>query len=101
MSFYSGKKVLVTGGTGLIGRPLVEMLISQGAQVTVALLMINPERQKAVISSKLICVNLLAARIFAKAKRLCFIWLALKALLKWRQRDRLVFLFRPLALMST
>lgn len=33
MSFYAGKKVLVTGGTGLIGRPLVEMLVEAGAQV--------------------------------------------------------------------
>lgn len=36
MSFYKNKKVLVTGGTGLIGIPLVEMLIYQGALVTVA-----------------------------------------------------------------
>ncbi len=36
MSFYKGKSILVTGGTGLIGRPLVEMLIAQGADVTVA-----------------------------------------------------------------
>lgn len=35
MTFYSNKNVLVTGGTGLIGRPLVEMLITQGANVTV------------------------------------------------------------------
>lgn len=35
MSFYHNKKVLVTGGTGLIGRPLVEMLIAQGAHVTI------------------------------------------------------------------
>lgn len=35
MSFYNGKNILVTGGTGLIGRPLVEMLIAQGAKVTV------------------------------------------------------------------
>ncbi len=33
---YKGKKVLVTGGTGLIGRPLVEMLIEQGARVCIA-----------------------------------------------------------------
>ena len=35
MSFYKDKSVLVTGGTGLIGRPLVEMLIAAGAKVTV------------------------------------------------------------------
>lgn len=35
MSFYEGKKILVTGGTGLIGRPLVEMLVKKGANVIV------------------------------------------------------------------
>ena len=35
-NFYRNKNVLVTGGTGLIGRPLVEMLLQQGANVTVA-----------------------------------------------------------------
>ena len=35
MGFYNNKKVLVTGGTGLIGQPLVEMLLNQGALVTV------------------------------------------------------------------
>lgn len=35
MSFYKDKSVLVTGGTGLIGKPLVEMLMAQGAKVTV------------------------------------------------------------------
>jgi GDP-L-fucose synthase len=34
-SFYKDKKVLVTGGTGLIGRPLVEMLQAAGAKITV------------------------------------------------------------------
>jgi len=33
MTFYKNKEVLVTGGTGLIGRPLVEMLIKKGANV--------------------------------------------------------------------
>lgn len=36
MAFYRNKKVLVTGGSGMIGRPLVEMLIEQNAKVTVA-----------------------------------------------------------------
>jgi len=35
MGFYKNKKVLVTGGTGLIGRPLVEMLMAHGADVAV------------------------------------------------------------------
>jgi GDP-L-fucose synthase len=36
MGFYAGKKILVTGGAGLIGRPLVELLIQAGANVRVA-----------------------------------------------------------------
>lgn len=36
MNFYENKKILVTGGTGLIGRPLVEMLIEAGAKVRIA-----------------------------------------------------------------
>jgi GDP-L-fucose synthase len=35
MTFYKNKKILVTGGTGLIGRPLVDMLVNQGADVTI------------------------------------------------------------------
>ncbi len=34
-TFYENRKVLVTGGTGLIGRPLTEMLVAAGADVTV------------------------------------------------------------------
>lgn len=36
MGFYSGRKVLVTGGTGMIGRPLVEALVAEGAHVRIA-----------------------------------------------------------------
>jgi GDP-L-fucose synthase len=36
MGFYTGKNILVTGGTGMIGVPLVEMLIDQGAHVRIA-----------------------------------------------------------------
>ena len=35
MTFYKNKKVLVTGGTGLIGRPLVDLLVNAGADVTI------------------------------------------------------------------
>jgi len=33
---YEGKKVLVTGGTGMIGRQIVDLLIDQGAKVRIA-----------------------------------------------------------------
>ena len=36
MSFYQGKNILVTGGTGMIGRALTELLLAAGAKVRVA-----------------------------------------------------------------
>ena len=36
MNFYKNKKVLVTGGTGLIGMPLVNLLLKKKALVTIA-----------------------------------------------------------------
>lgn len=38
MSIYAGKNVLVTGGTGFVGRHLVEALISAGANVAVSVI---------------------------------------------------------------
>ncbi len=35
-NFYKNKKILVTGGTGMIGRYLVDFLIEKGAKVTIA-----------------------------------------------------------------
>lgn len=36
MNIFKDKKVLVTGGTGLIGRPLVEELVKLGAKIRIA-----------------------------------------------------------------
>jgi len=49
-SWYSGKKVLVTGGTGTIGTVLVSRLISLGADVTVVSID-PPERVEAVLAN--------------------------------------------------
>jgi GDP-L-fucose synthase len=46
MNFYKNKKVLVTGGTGLIGTPLVKMLLEKGAKVTVVSLDQNLKKIK-------------------------------------------------------
>lgn len=35
-NIFKGREVLVTGGTGLIGKPLVEILIERGAKVRIA-----------------------------------------------------------------
>ena len=48
MDFYKGKKVLVTGGTGTIGSPLVRRLIREGAHVSVVSID-SPERAAAVL----------------------------------------------------
>jgi GDP-L-fucose synthase len=46
---YKNKKVLVTGGTGLIGQPLVQLLLDSGARVRVASLddpsRVNPKAE--------------------------------------------------------
>ena len=36
MRDFDGKNVLVAGGTGLIGIPLVELLLAEGASVRIA-----------------------------------------------------------------
>ena len=43
INFYRNKKILVTGGTGLIGMPLVQKLINYGAKVSVVSLDEKPK----------------------------------------------------------
>lgn len=50
-SFYGGRKVLVTGGTGTIGTPLVRRLLDLGASVSVVSID-SPERVKAVLDPR-------------------------------------------------
>ena len=46
MGFWSDQRVLVAGGTGLIGTPVTELLTKQGADVTVASLDQKPQYLK-------------------------------------------------------
>ena len=48
MKFYKNKKILITGGTGLIGIQLTNLLLNFGAKVTVVSLEKNPELPKKV-----------------------------------------------------
>lgn len=48
MSFFKDKNILVTGGTGLIGMPLVKKLVKLGANLTVVSLDKNPNLDKSV-----------------------------------------------------
>ena len=48
MKFYKNKRILVTGGTGLIGIQLTNLLLKLGAKVTVVSLEKNPELPKKV-----------------------------------------------------
>ncbi|OGT35012.1 MAG: hypothetical protein A3F11_07340 [Gammaproteobacteria bacterium RIFCSPHIGHO2_12_FULL_37_14] len=50
-NFYQNKRVLVTGGTGLIGRPLVDMLLEYGANVTIVSLD-HPSRAPQAVAFK-------------------------------------------------
>ncbi|MCX6746771.1 MAG: NAD(P)-dependent oxidoreductase [Candidatus Pacearchaeota archaeon] len=49
MSFYIDKKILVAGGTGMIGKSLVDILLKEGAQIRIASLddssRANPEAE--------------------------------------------------------
>ena len=35
IKYYKNKNILITGGTGLIGMPLAQMLIDQGAKILI------------------------------------------------------------------
>ena len=65
MTFYKNKKILVTGGTGLIGRPLVDMLVNAGADVTIASL---DEPSRAPQGIKFVKVDL---REFSSCMEVC------------------------------
>lgn len=49
--FFSGKKILVTGGTGFVGSHLTESLVSKGAQVRVIGRRENPENLSSVVKN--------------------------------------------------
>ena len=65
MSFYKSKNVLVTGGTGMIGKPLCEMLVNKGANVETVSLDVPREITKGTNHEKA------DLRSFDNCKRVC------------------------------
>ena len=49
LNYYKNKKILVTGGTGLIGVPLVKKLVRLGAKVSVVSLDKKPKIKEKII----------------------------------------------------
>ena len=43
ISYFKNKKILITGGTGLIGMPLAQMLINLGAKISIVSLDKKPK----------------------------------------------------------
>lgn len=62
MSYWQGKKVLVTGGAGFIGSYLSELLVEEGAQLTVADNLIRGTKDR--IDSILNKINLKTLNLF-------------------------------------
>ena len=57
-NFYKNKRILVTGGSGMIGSSLVKKLSNLGAKVTVASLEFNKSLPKKVKFKKIDLRNL-------------------------------------------
>ncbi len=65
MSIYKDRKILVTGGTGMIGRQLVELLIKEGAKVRIASL---DDPSRAIQGTEFMHLNLM---IFENCLKAC------------------------------
>lgn len=46
--FYSGKSIFVTGGTGFLGKTLIEKLLRSCAKIRHLFILVRPKRGKSV-----------------------------------------------------
>ena len=96
MNFYKNKKILVTGGTGMIGRSLVKSLLNDGADVTIVSLddFRSDNKELRFIKSDLRefsnCINL------CKNKDIVFHLAGVKGSPDMTKKNLLVFLFQLL-----
>ena len=65
---YKNKKILITGGTGLIGTALTEILIKEGAKITIASLDNVKKKLKNVEYKKIDLRSFDNCKIIAKNK---------------------------------
>ncbi|HVR43009.1 MAG TPA: NAD(P)-dependent oxidoreductase [Thermoanaerobaculia bacterium] len=94
-----GRRIFLTGATGVIGRRLVPLLVADGAQVTAAVRSASSERKSSELGARAVRVDLFDAAAVTSAVRghdtiinlATRIPLGMKGLLpgSWRENDRI------------
>ena len=96
MSFYKDKNVLVTGGTGLIGRPLLDLLLDEKAKITCVSLDKPEDLDGKINFIKTDLRNFDNCLDVCKGQDLVFNLVGVRVPLKCAKRGQQAFMFLPL-----
>ena len=94
--FYKDKNVLVTGGTGLIGRPLLDLLLDEKAKITCVSLDKPEDLDGKINFIKTDLRNFDNCLDVCKGQDLVFNLVGVKGSLKCAKRGQQAFMFLPL-----